>query len=791
MARNELIFRVFVSSTFSDMVAERQALQQGVFPRLREYCRQHGARFQAIDLRWGVSQEAAIDQQTMNICTQELRRCQELSPRPNFIVLLGDRYGWRPLPPQIDAAEFESLLAVLNEAEQDRLKRWYRRDDNALPAEYTLQPRSGEFADPSRWAEEETALRDMLARAVEQVLDPDSPECDKYFDSATHQEIRCGALNTDEPETHVFCYLRSIHGLPEDTSASFYRDMTDGTVNEYAGSRLISLKEELRGLLPAEHVHEYTAVWDVNEVRWDRQQLCQKVEADLRAVIEQEVANFEQAPALARENQAHQEFARKRSEHIRGREDVLSLIARYLSSNSLKPLVLHGVSGSGKSAIMAQACLGARRHDPQMQTIARFIGVTPGSCDLRSLLTDLCLQAGIEEPPCDMTELINAFKWRFSEEGNEPKGLNPQDGTDAAAGRGATDDVQHQPVVLFLDALDQLNATEGAHTLHWLPRKLRPGVKLVLSVLEKRAEPGSDALWDQDDPWNIARSAWTDSLVEVGQWADAAAEQVLDIWLNDARRALQPDQRRRVLTGFGACPYPLYLKLAFEEARRWPSWQALSQTDGLSGSIEGVLADLLGRLEQADHHGRQLTERALAYIATGKNGLTEDELLDLLSADPDVIQDFRCRNPDSPPVNRLPIVVWSRLHADIEPYMARRRADGTVLMGFYHRQVAQAVCRRYLQNAQDRLRSHDHLARYFHALEYFAESIDQQRRRAGRLPYSARPVNIRKVVELPYHRLEAAKLGGSDDATSSYWDAVADLLTDWQFLEAKNEAPSS
>jgi hypothetical protein len=38
-------FRIFVSSTFSDMKAERNALQEHVFPRLRELCMQHGTRF--------------------------------------------------------------------------------------------------------------------------------------------------------------------------------------------------------------------------------------------------------------------------------------------------------------------------------------------------------------------------------------------------------------------------------------------------------------------------------------------------------------------------------------------------------------------------------------------------------------------------------------------------------------------------------------------------------------------------------------------------------------------------
>jgi hypothetical protein len=35
MAQTSRVFRIFVSSTFSDLKAERDALQQYVFPRLR------------------------------------------------------------------------------------------------------------------------------------------------------------------------------------------------------------------------------------------------------------------------------------------------------------------------------------------------------------------------------------------------------------------------------------------------------------------------------------------------------------------------------------------------------------------------------------------------------------------------------------------------------------------------------------------------------------------------------------------------------------------------------------
>jgi WD40 repeat protein len=99
--RHRPVIRVFVSSTFSDLKHGRTALQTNVWPELERYCQQRGFQFQAIDLRWGVPTEAGLDHRTMRICFDELRRSQETSPRPNFLILLRDRYGWRPLPEEI------------------------------------------------------------------------------------------------------------------------------------------------------------------------------------------------------------------------------------------------------------------------------------------------------------------------------------------------------------------------------------------------------------------------------------------------------------------------------------------------------------------------------------------------------------------------------------------------------------------------------------------------------------------------------------------------------------------
>ncbi|WP_091940428.1 DUF4062 domain-containing protein [Propionivibrio dicarboxylicus] len=93
--------RIFVSSTFNDFLAEREALHREVFRGLKQHCESAGFEFQAVDLRWGISKEAARQHRTIDICLEEIRRCQRLPPKPNFIVLLGDRFGWQPIPARI------------------------------------------------------------------------------------------------------------------------------------------------------------------------------------------------------------------------------------------------------------------------------------------------------------------------------------------------------------------------------------------------------------------------------------------------------------------------------------------------------------------------------------------------------------------------------------------------------------------------------------------------------------------------------------------------------------------
>lgn len=132
------VVRVFVSSTFRDMQAERDELVKRVFPQIRRLCEQRGVVWGEIDLRWGVTDEQKADGDVLGICLDEIDRT-----RPFFIGLLGQRYGW--VPDAIPAAlaermgwltagtgrsvtELEILHGVLNDPDAAGHALFYLRD---------------------------------------------------------------------------------------------------------------------------------------------------------------------------------------------------------------------------------------------------------------------------------------------------------------------------------------------------------------------------------------------------------------------------------------------------------------------------------------------------------------------------------------------------------------------------------------------------------------------------------------------------------------------------------------
>ena len=730
-------------------------------------------------------------------------------------------------------AEDAELLRWNEEQAADDRKGWYRRDDNASPAEYRLRPRhvylsgreTSDEQDAAREAEAAawTAIEGRLQRALEGASARASLPAEarsKYERSATAQEIAAGALSVDDPEDTVSCVFQSIEGAG-DADRRFLHG-ADSFID--ADPRpLDALKAELRTKLAGrpEGLQEYKAHWTPQGPSTDHigtlpndldaclalldaprppESFCAGVWRRLARTILVEIEHptaLTAAPdervhvaldaGLDAEGRAHCEFANDLLRFFVGRSAPLRSIRDYLAGEGGRVLAVVASGGSGKSALLAKALEEAKGAHPHAQFIYRFIGATPSSSDGRSLLVSLCREisrrsGGAEAVPYDYNELVVEIEKRMA---------------------GAT---AARPLILFLDALDQLSEAHGARSLTWLPRRLPDGVRVVVST---RREAETSAAVARLEPGEV----------ELGPMSRAEGGELLELWLDDAGRTLTPEQRVKVLDAFEAersDGRPLYLKLAFEEARLWPSY---APGEGLEPGLAGVIGkNLFDRLARKENHGEELVARTVGYLAASRHGLAEDELMDLLSRDVDLYESFLRgsfhlpsdvvagaveyrgshgvdRHENDPDDTRraeswlralitdhdgagelrsfldevlsrregprLPVVLWSRLFFDMAPYLTERMGDGTSLLAFYHRELAEVAAKAFAGDERGRI-LHDRLADYFR----FRADPARDHTWTGR--------DVRGLSELPYHLTEATR-----------WQDLHDTLTDFRFLEHK------
>jgi WD40 repeat protein len=794
------VIRVFISSTFSDMKHERNALETDAFPKLEQLCQRHGFQFQAIDLRWGLSTEAGLDHRTMRICFDELRRAQEISPRPNFLILLGNRYGWRPLPEEISAEEFHALehaaTQIPGSADTSAvavLREWYREDTNAVPPVYLLQSRRQRLGDDQDythdaiWNQVQAVLWTIINRAMppEQLQrrfdgaasEGSLPAIVRFQASATEQEIWHGALRVPDAREYVLAFFREIENLAAFSNPKQIKDFVDvdpsGSVAVALQTEQDRLKAELRQRLGSANVfrNETPArLVDPQDNQGGRTvdvttdhlgQLCANVVSRLSEIIQGQIEEYWRNTAQASTDRAARELEIEQREYERfaterggeesfvGRQVELQAILDYVGSDSRWPLVIHGASGCGKTALLARASLdlsNSALRIPHSAIVTRFIGVAPRSSDLRSLLSSLCQELRQRNPraaplPTEIKELRDEFFVHL-------QAAPPE-----------------QPLILFLDALDQLADADNGWLLNWLPPGSLPDhVKLVVSCLSDGAtgDPAGQPYAELK-----RRQIPAGNFINLDVLSEAEARLLLfDRWLPKVGRKVSDDQRARIEQRLAspACRQPIFLKLLFEEVQLWHSYDPAPVP---GESVPALLGQLFDRLSQPTNHGPLLVNRVLGYLSASRHGLAENEILEILFADPEYRAKLneateQTRHELPPNAKRIPIALWSRLRFDLAPYLTERAAPGANVLTFYHRQVAEWVQEHFGKSSGQSWQPHQRLANYFRNLADPEKNQTWQ----GESP--------RPFLQLVFHLLGAERV-----------DECCQTLCDLRFVEAR------
>ncbi|XP_035676378.1 NACHT domain- and WD repeat-containing protein 1-like isoform X2 [Branchiostoma floridae] len=711
------IVRIFMSSTFADMAKERNILLQKAYPELREFCQKQGLDFQVMDMRWGVRDEVVADHMTCALCLMEIDTCKRLSVGPNFVAFLGNRYGYRPIPAKIEAEELDILIKKASELDMDTtvIKEWYLKDDNAVPAVCLLQPITSKFKyytdmepaneslrqkDKEGWyqvtAQLENILRTAVKAAHKEGLVTEEQQ-HKYIKSVTETEINRGIIQSTDANQRAVIFIRNLQNIEKHVGAdavSAYLDLMDREKLNEESQRLL---EDLKGKLPSKlkNVHQYEVEWTDKGVNEDVESHASYLErfsddfvADLKAMIfkslQSESEQEQNDDWFLTEVISHARFCQAKCESFCGRQEIFDAVYSYMKDTAKvnhQPFVIHGASGSGKSSIMAMlAQNAAQTFGENLVTIIRFLGTSPHSTLIHPVLQSLCLQIcevyGIESP---VERVLNNFAEIVQYLSTLLDKVSEKD----------------RPLLILLDSLDQLSSVDRAYSLTWLPKSLPPNVHIVVSTLPE----------EFDLLKTLKRTIRSDSsYIQVPTLSEQVGSEILDTWLARIQRCLTEKQREVILSAFSHCRQPLFLKLAFDEARRWKSYTPESELR-IAQSARAAINLLYERLEV--QHGTIFVSHTMGYIAAARNGIAEHELEDVLSLDDEVLDDvYQYWSPPNKDLVRIPPLIVTRLKYDIMEYLAERQADGKRVLQLFHRQFIECAQERYLAGDSSRARHH-------------------------------------------------------------------------------------
>ena len=152
--------------------------------------------------------------------------------------------------------------------------------------------------------------------------------------------------------------------------------------------------------------------------------------------------------------------------------------------------------------------------------------------------------------------------------------------------------------------MDQLSDTNNARNLDWLPDELPAYVRLVVSTL-----PGECLS-------NLKRMLSSDaSILGLEAMPKEEGDVLLSLWLKDASRTIQMEQKDEILSKFDDNGLPLYLRLAYEEAKTWNSY---TKNVHLNSNVKGIIRNLFKRLSNNANHGKTLVTHSLGYLKSCK-----------------------------------------------------------------------------------------------------------------------------------------------------------------------------
>jgi hypothetical protein len=658
MAHDRRAVRVFISSTFRDMHAERDHLVTVVFPELRERLARLDLEFYDVDLRWGVPKRG-IDGETANSWEYCKKWIDQV--RPFFLCLLGERYGTVPPAEEIKDAGDRRRWAGLSITEMEIRYAALDHDRGHRCFFYLREPKVPATAAPE-------IFRD-------------------FVDVAQHarmNRLRQDILRSGRTIRHYSCQWRGDRFDDLDAFGRMVLEDLWGAVLRDPGCVPRSAWQQALGRAPESdptHADPDTPI---------PPEICRRLV---------DAAKPPPGDRLDAERAAMAAFARPRLRWFRGRETEIERLIAFATgpaaADAPRLCCVRGPSGQGKSTLVAAFVAALRRARPNDLIVEHYVGAVDGSSDVRRLLLRLTEELRRRQPDGASDPADDAPADRLDAHGlarRLARQIEPYAGEDR--------------IVLVIDAVNQLDAD---HDLTWLPKRLGAGVRVVLSTAASAQAGSSGAQGEREEAAGrvVARLA---SQEPPPLWIDLAplgprhVRTIIEDYLKDYCKELDAPAKE-VIARLPQAGSPLYLLVALHELRLLGGNDMGAVVNELIGALAHTRPDavalfdwVLERLEVA--FGDEATRAWCSYLALGRSGMSGRELHDLTR---------RKLGERHGPAAR-------RIERALRQYLEPR--GGTLC--FFHDALREAVERRYLPDAAATTRLQSPAALHGDIADYFA-----------------------------------------------------------------------
>ncbi|XP_058251141.1 NACHT domain- and WD repeat-containing protein 1 [Hemibagrus wyckioides] len=641
---------------------------------------------------------------------------------------------------------------------------WYRLDENTVPPVYRLLPVSTNHPDfLSRDGERRKAAKKawyFTCKRICRVLQSNGPEAigdaETLFLLRTVMdwEVEQGLGAKLPAEEYSHCYKRTITDLLYNLKseyASQFIDLLKGraelnhTLYQAQQTFIHNIHRKLR----------HTNIYEVN-VSWGKKGLSPKHNRSHQFYTDRLCSHFLRTVMAAfnrvmhvrpikgsfdimrkealrtqiqEEIQLHLKHGKTLAQSFELRQNFLLEVrdAVQMSASSQNALLLLGEPGLGKSTILAKVTELLPTWIPgDVTVLGCFVGLTSDSRNMRLLLQSLCTQ--IAEVYCKSTEISESLAQLCNELHSLLTLVN-----------------ETRPLALVLDGLDELSEEHEAD-LSWLYTPLPRHVYTILSANSQSTS---------------AHSLQAHAKVSVLTIPPLSSEEIkatLTSKLLSDTYQLREDQWSLLLRSCLFCPFPMYLRFAYTESRKWTSFSSPEQLS-LPGDVRSLFLTLLAHLER--EYGENLVRRATSLIALSRGGVTEEELLKLLGHDRRVSQELTQLHNHIPTTSGFPSVpygILARLKWELRSHIMEVESDGTWVLCFAHTEFSHVILQRYLKTEDLVKAIHIDFADYFscsasdsHIFQPLAWSRDED----GRKCYV---FNLRKLHGLPYHLIHSGQI---------------------------------